>query len=493
MLSQFRNGSYPIDSWISDFEWFTATPDYSLPEQGSPTYTDFGYGPATFPDPAAQLKQYHDELHMRFGGIRKPRLGNSELLVMAHSKNWTVDADHSGGAPGGTRNLNYTVTALREWYAEQHAHYLKEGVDFWWNDEGETYYFAFYYWNLAQVAGLATYDSKKRFWTINRSYSLGMSRLGAVIWSGDIQVSWDSLVNQPGYVLNWHMAGVGYITCDSGGFNGPDTSPLLLTRWYQYAAFMPIMRVHSTHDDKPHFPFLYGEEAGDAMRDALNLRYRLLPYHYSLAHAAYQPGGISIMRPLLWSYPDDDAVSEMTTQWFDGPNLMAAPVLSQDNSSSVYLPAGDWYTFNTAGSKVRMHTGPANVTSADVPLDVIPVFVRPGAIIPLGSVIQHVGELPGGPLEVQVYSGADGTFALVEDDGETTGYAQSAGSSTRTTTFAWTEASGTLTWKVDGEYAGADVYTACSVVLFSSAGKQGPLVGKLGAGGSVTFKMQAVH
>ena len=132
MLNSFRNGSYPIDAFISDFEWFTIEPDYSLPPQGTPTYTDFGYNNVTFPSPVAQLTQYHDELNFKFGGIRKPRLGNSELLIMAHQNNWTVDADHSGGAPGGTRNLNYSIPALQEWYAEQHAHYLKDGVDFWW-------------------------------------------------------------------------------------------------------------------------------------------------------------------------------------------------------------------------------------------------------------------------------------------------------------------------------------------------------------------------
>ena len=132
------------------------------------------------------------------------------------------------------------------------------------------------------MMGLAKFDPKKRFFTINRSYSPGMSRLGAVIWTGDISVSWDSLGQQPGYVLNWHMAGVGFVTCDSGGFNGNNDTPLLLTRWYQYAAFMPVMRVHSSINNLPHFPFLYGEAAGDAMRKALNMRYQLIPYHCEL-------------------------------------------------------------------------------------------------------------------------------------------------------------------------------------------------------------------
>jgi len=365
-----------------------------------------------------------------------------------------------------------------------HGHYLEEGVDFWWNDEGETYYFAFYYWNLAQQGGLAKFDKKKRFWTINRSYSAGMSRMGAVIWTGDIPVAWEALAQQPGYVLNWHMAGVGFVTCDSGGFNGPNDTPLLLVRWYQYAVFMPIMRVHSTKDDLPHFPFLYGDVAGAAMRKALNLRYQLLPYHYSLSHQAYRSGGVSIMRPLLWSYPDDPVVAEMTTQWFDGEHLMAAPVLNQDNVSDVYLPAGVWYSFNSSTA----HVGPTNVTSQAVALDATPVFVRAGGIITIGPVVQHVGQLPGGPLEVQVYTGASGSFTLFEDDGETTDYQSE--DAVRATTFEWDDTTATLKWTVVGEksYNGPSCYLHVNVVAFSqSDGRQAADTATLGKDGSVTF------
>merc|ERR1719473_1387067 len=97
----------------------------------------------------------------------------------------------------------------------------------------------------------------------------------------------------------------------------------------------------------------------------MNLRYALLPYHYSLAHHAYDQGGIPMMRPLLWYFPSDPKVAEMTFQWMDGDKLMAAPVLQQDNSTSVYLPKAQWYEFNST----VVHSGPTTLSLQNVPLD----------------------------------------------------------------------------------------------------------------------------
>ena len=88
-------------------------------------------------------------------------------------------------------------------YTKTHLHFIEDGIDFWWNDEGETFYFAFHYWNMAQIEGLTKFNPTKRFWSIDRSYTIGMSRLGAVIWTGDINVAWDALAQQPGTMLNW--------------------------------------------------------------------------------------------------------------------------------------------------------------------------------------------------------------------------------------------------------------------------------------------------
>jgi alpha-glucosidase len=175
-----------------------------------------------------------------------------------------------------------------------------------------------------------------------------MQRLGLVIWTGDIQVSWESMQHQPAYATAWTLAGTPYVTCDIGGFSGPDDPADLLARWYQSGALLPIMRVHSDLTDRPHFPFLYNDQAATAMRNALHLRYQLLPYTYSLAHAAYEVG-TPLARPLYYQYPNDGRVLSITDQWFFGPSIMATPILTSSDGSStdtarqVYLPTGLWY------------------------------------------------------------------------------------------------------------------------------------------------------
>lgn len=125
ILSQFRSGNFPIDAFISDFEWYTPEPDYSLPVTGSPTFVDFSYNAAVWPAPLEQLVEYHTKWNVRFGGIRKPRLGNSDLLTMAKGKGWLLP---------GVRDMNYSNADARAWYTAQTQHFLTDSVDFYWND-----------------------------------------------------------------------------------------------------------------------------------------------------------------------------------------------------------------------------------------------------------------------------------------------------------------------------------------------------------------------
>lgn len=120
-----RDGRFPLDAFISDYGWFTNVPN-------SPAQDDFGYNPSTFPDPVTQLQSYHNNLHVRFGGIRKPRIANASMLAEVNESGFLLD--------GAANNLNFSIGKTREWYAMKQAHYLQEGVDFWWNDEGETQY-----------------------------------------------------------------------------------------------------------------------------------------------------------------------------------------------------------------------------------------------------------------------------------------------------------------------------------------------------------------
>lgn len=397
-----------------------------------------------------------------------------------------MEVDHLGNSVGyaDLRNINYSIPDARSWYANQMAHYYVDGVKFFWNDEGETDYFTFYWWNVAQEAALRLAEPNKdtRFYSINRAWSPGIARLGVTVWTGDVNPSWDDLRNTPGLLLNWGLAGAPYVTCDIGGFTG-DTNGLLLTRWLQVGAFMPTMRVHSTKSATPHFPWLWGDYAG-AMRDALNLRYQLVPYHYSLAHLMYKTQRLW-MRPLAAEFPTDETAAPIASQWLDG-DLLVSPVLQEDNSMNIYIPEGTWYNFNQS-SQV---TGPKTITGTAA-LTQVPVFVRPGAVVPLAPVIQFTDALPGGPLEVQVYAGGDGVFTLVEDDGETLAYEKSG--AIRSTTLKWSDSEKTLSWTTSGETLTlAHAFTQVYVKMISASAIQTSAVKTLGNSGSISFATEVV-
>jgi alpha-glucosidase (family GH31 glycosyl hydrolase) len=276
-------------------------------------------------------------------------------------------------------------------------------------------------------------------------------------------------------VLNWALAGAPYVTCDIGGFSG-ETNPLLLSRWYGVGVFMPVMRVHSTISATPHFPFpeLWGQEASDAMRTLLALRYSLLPHMYSLGHEAFLTG-LPIARPMVMEFADA-ATAPLTSQWMIGDALLVAPVLTDDNATSAVLPrlaAGCvWFGFAADSQSGQTFAGGQTVPLSGVPLDAVPAFVRSGGILALAPPIQYSDALPGGPLNAVAFAGADGAFTLYEDDGETRGYAAGLVSYVNLT---WDDSRHCLSWARGGAAgaAGARAFTQIAVTAYFLDGSQG--------------------
>jgi alpha-glucosidase len=450
-LKQFQDRALPVDAFIFDFEWYTTQPDYSLTPAGQTNFSDFGWNTDLFPEPAAQIASYLAQ-GVHSVGIRKPRLGNTETLQMIRARGWGL----SQAAGYDARGLNFANPDARAWYSRQLGPLLDAGIAGWWDDEGEVTFTTYYYWNLAESDALARSRPGARLWTINRAFQPGLQRLGAAAWTGDIGSNWGELAKTPTHLLNWTLAGMYYGACDIGGFTGND-SPELLTRWMEAGAFFPVMRAHSSNRVQPRFPWLYGADAEAAIRKALDLRYRLIPFYYSLAHAAHDTG-VPPMRPLLMEFPGDTNVANLSSQWLIGRGLMAAPVLAAGTNRAVYLPDDTWYAFDT-GTKFAGNRS----LSVNAALDETPVYVRAGTILPLAPVLLHTAQLPGGPLELQVYPGKDATFTLVEDDGLTTAYLKGQ---VRRTTFTWDDARRRLTWKIEGPYAGPDIFTAMKVHVF---------------------------
>ena len=209
-MTKFRDGAYPIDSFIMDYDWWncgTSPGDHCDPKKG-PTGQDFQYDPAMFgknvfdngnnwpivkTSNATDLLRYiHDgigsddnkhTLRMRFSGIRKPR--SYSHYNISKKNGWLLpDADTVGA---GLNNWNYTIKLFLDWYTNGNEHFVRDGIDFWWNDEGETQWYTYYYWNLAQRHEIDRVDSNKRMFTLNRAFTSGMQTFPAVTWTGDMQ------------------------------------------------------------------------------------------------------------------------------------------------------------------------------------------------------------------------------------------------------------------------------------------------------------------
>ena len=463
--NKFRTHHLPVDAFIFDFEWYTTTPDYSVQKEGKADFTDFTFNPKLFPHPAKQIAELKTQ-GIKFIGIRKPRLGNSGLLDTVRKNGWLSHPATD------SRDLNYSNAGLRKWYVEKNRPLINSGVDAWWDDEGESYYTCYYWWNIAQRDLLASARPNYRHFTLNRSFSPGNQRLGYCTWSGDIYSTWPSLADVPKDLLNFSLAGMYYGACDIGGFHGTPTKENLV-RWFQAGVFFPIMRSHSDIGTTARFPFLWGEDGEAAIRKALNLRYQLLPYVYSLGHEAYNSGA-PIIRPLVMEFPDDTTVANMRDEWLLGKGLLAAPVLNEGGQRSIYFPNDIWYDYYS-GDVIK---GPTTI-SVEKALDEIPVFVRAGTILPVGPVIQY-SEQKVDTLEIHVYPGKNGNFKMVEDDGVSYNYIKAG---TRTTDYSWNDKAKTLNWKVSGNYTGKNIYKMIKVVVGKlektvAIGKSGSLMVK---------------
>jgi len=450
-VNKFRTHKLPVDAFIYDFEWYTVTPDYIIKKEGQEDFSDFTFNPKLFPEPAKQIANYHRE-GIKFIGIRKPRLGNSTSLAFARRKGWLAKPETD------SRDLNYRIDSLRQWYALQNKPLLDTGIDAWWDDEGESYYSCYYWWNKAQIELRSQVRPNDRHFSINRSFSLGNQRLGYCTWNGDIYSTWKYLQETPADLLNFSLAGMCYGSCDIGGFHGTPSKEVLV-RWFEAGVFFPIMRAHSDIMTTPHFPWLWDADGEAAIRKALNLRYRLFPFIYSLGHEAYRNGS-PIMRPLVMEFPTDTAVANLTDEWLLGKGLLAAPLLNEGGNRNVYLPGDLWYEFGT-GKTIR---GPVTFAITKK-LDEIPVYVRAGTILPLGPVVQYTDQDTLAQLEIRIYPGHDGTFTMTEDDNKSYDYRLGK---VRTTKYTWNDASRKLSWKVNDCFKDAHVFKSVKVVLLNN-------------------------
>ena len=313
-------------------------------------------------------------------------------------------------------------------------------------------------------------SSDKRVFIMTRSSFAGQQHYGSNMWSGDVNSTWDMLRKQVPAGLSFSLTGNPNFNTDIGGFfcgayntRGPASAPRnpqyqeLYVRWMQYGLFCPVFRSHGADAPREIWQFgQKGEPVYDAIEETIRLRYRLLPYIYSTAWQVTSSNE-SYLRPLFSDFAQDRKVWDMTDEFMFGRSILAAPVLEPQYTEErvvrgdvsvadwtapktiqKYLPKGaNWYDFWTG----KRHAGGQTVT-LETTLNRVPMFVRAGSIVPMGPVVQYVGEKPWENLELRVFPGADAFFTLYEDEGDSYNYERGIYS---TIPIRWLERSQTLT------------------------------------------------
>ena len=396
------------------------------------------FQPTLWPDPGALLAEARAQ---RFEVITHeyPVLHEqSPLFAEAEARGYLLSTGYerqTGGAANyrqGQRHLDFSNPEVRAWWWAAHRALVGLGVGGWWLDGGEgppaaatlaagdgtrlhNVYDRLRHQAFAEGEAAARPD--QRVFLLCRSGAAGMQRFGASTWTGDVNNDFPTLDAQVPLGLNTGLSGVPYWGTDVGGFFHavPETGELY-ARWFQLGAFSPIFRAHGWVW-REHVPWAHGPEVEAICRRYAELRYRLLPYTYTLAWQAHT-GGLPLMRPLVLNYPDDPRVWTLDHQYLWGDDLLVAPVTREGATAwPVYLPRGGWFDFWTG----ERHQGPGGVTLA-APLERLPLLVRAGAILPLGPVVQHTGERPLDDVTLQIYPEGASRFELYEDDGRTNAY-----------------------------------------------------------------------
>lgn len=482
MVNSYRNAGFPLDCIVQDWDYWT--PD---------VWGSHSVNSTRYPDPKALI----DSLHA--------------LNVHAMISIWPVFHKNSTNyAAFNAVNALYPSTGDHHFY-DPHNNEAKRlywnqvntqlfachGWDAWWADNNEpqgypdgfdrknfttakgpgvTYYNTY---PIEHTAGFYTGWRKdhpeKRVFTLSRSAFPGQQRYATAAWSGDIHSTWTDFQNQLSAGLNFTLSGIPYWTTDIGGYFYVDWSTAnnneLMTRWFQYGAFCPIFRIHGQGDKSMVSTNTLTPNTISNMERTSKLRYRLMPYIYSLAgqvtHHHY-----TMMRHLIMDYPADINVRTIDSQFMFGPAIMVNPVTAAGiNQRTVYLPEGTWFDFWT-GDRVE---GSQTITTA-APLDKIPLFVKAGSIIPMGPHISYAAA-SADPIELRVYKGADGSFDLYEDDGSSYAYEQGAYS---TISLTYDEKAGTLViGKRNGSYEGMLQKRTFNVVLvdqYYGTGLESPVV-----------------
>lgn len=448
-VAEFRKRGIGLDNIVLDWSYW--------PEDA---WGSHEFDATRFPDPKGMISEIHDKYNARimisvwpkfYEGIPNYKTFNEKGLlyqqnILNRQRDWI------GKGYVSTFYDAYNPEARKLFWEQLSEHLYSKGIDAWWLDATEpdilsnasiehrkelmnptalgssTEYFNAY--SLVNAKGIyegqRAENPNERVFILTRSAFAGLQRYGAATWSGDISARFDELARQIPAGLNFSLSGLPYWTTDIGGFfvedkydrPNPEGEALeewreLNTRWYQFGTFTPLYRAHGQYPYREVFNIAPEDhKAYQSIVFYNKLRYRLMPYIYSLTGRVYHDD-YTIMRALVMDFPDDKNVEEIGDQFMFGPALLVNPVTtSKATSRELYLPAGTgWYNLYNG----KFQKGGQKIT-ADAPYERMPLFVKEGAIIPFGPEIEYTTQKPADEITLYVYGGKDGAFELYEDE-----------------------------------------------------------------------------
>jgi alpha-D-xyloside xylohydrolase len=456
-VDEFRKRKIPIDNIVLDWSYWKEA-EWGLQE----------FDETRFPNPDSMI----DVLHKKY---------NTQIMISVWPKFYEGISTYHEFDKNGWLYKRNIADRQRDWISKGYVSTFydafnekarkgfwdlinkkiySKGIDAWWMDasepdilsnvdpekrksqmtptalgSGAEYLNAYPLQNAKGIyEGQRSTDPNKRVFLLTRSGFAGSQRYAATIWSGDIGSTWQDMKNQIAAGVNFSMSGLPYWTMDIGGFvvpekfEKPDAESLeewraLNARWYQFGAFVPLFRSHGQFPYREIFNM--APETHPAYQSFLyydKLRYRLMPYIYSLAGAAYH-SDYTMMRGLAMDFAKDTAVLNIADQYMFGSSLLINPVCAYKKTNrEVYLPkTAGWYDLYSgkwfAGGQKMM---------ADAPYERMPVFVKAGSIIPFGPGLQYTSEKPADTITLNIYAGADAAFNLYEDEGTNYNYEKGA-------------------------------------------------------------------
>ena len=424
--AEFRKRKIPVDALIQDWQYW-----------GKYGWNAMKFDEDHYPHPKEMLDQLHaKDLHMMIS-IWSKFGEDTDVYKQMKAQSLLV--------PGEPWTDFFNPAAQTAFWSELKKGIFQDGMDAWWMDASEPEFDILkdkqtflgsgnsvrnaypLYVTKAIYEGQRGTTDRKRVVILTRSAFAGQQRNAAASWSGDISANWVTLQRQIPAGLSFSMSGLPYWTTDIGGFFRPDDQYAsdayheLLIRWFEYGTFCPIFRVHGYKSNAELWN--YGPQVEHILTQYDALRYRLLPYIYSAAWGVTK-NGETLMRALPLEFSSDPKAREVQDQFMFGPALLINPVTKEGvTQRTLYLPVGtSWVDFWTG----KTLSGGQSIT-AEAPLDRIPMYAKSGSILAFGPSAESVSA-KSDPVELRIYSGADGDFALYEDEGDNYDYERGANS-----------------------------------------------------------------